>query len=96
MDTTDFKVNREKLEDVAKQQDDPKEEAMMKTIGTQKARYGDRHLAVGRRKQPRNGVGGSLHLAAARWRLARCAILALRKRHRRQGPGKENVRAAAK
>jgi hypothetical protein len=75
MDTTDLEANREKSEAVAEQQDAHKEEAMVKPIGALVDRYGDQHLAVGRRHQLKKrtqGDSGSWQkLAAAQGRLTR-------------------------
>jgi hypothetical protein len=55
MDTTDLEAKRENSEAVAENQ----EEAAVETIGALEDRYWDRHLALGRRRQPKK-------LAAAR------------------------------
>jgi hypothetical protein len=69
--------------------------AAVETIGALKEQYGDRHLAVGRRRQPKKGTqggGGSQQkLVAARGRLTRSAFPALRKGHGRRRPGKDVV-----
>jgi hypothetical protein len=62
MDTKDLMANQEKSEAVAEQQDLPQEEGAVKTIGALEDRYGDRHLAARRRRQPKKrtqGDGGS-------------------------------------
>jgi hypothetical protein len=51
MDIKDLMANRGKLEVVAEQQDIPQEKGAVKTIRALEGRYGDRHLAVGRRLQ---------------------------------------------
>jgi hypothetical protein len=70
MDTMDLEANPEKSEPVAEQQDTPKEEATVETIGAPVDQYGHRHLAVGRRHQPKKRTqrdGGSRQkLVAAR------------------------------
>jgi hypothetical protein len=68
MDATDLEANRGKLEDVAEQQDIPKEDDMVKIIGTLEDRYGERHLAIGCSRQPKKqtqGDGGSWQKLAA-------------------------------
>jgi hypothetical protein len=63
----------------------PKGEAAVETIGALDCRYGDRHLAVGRRRQPKKrtqGDGGLRQmLVAARGRLIRRAVPSPPKRH---------------
>jgi hypothetical protein len=62
-------------------------------IGALENRYGDRHLAVGHRRQPKKRTqgdsGSQQKLVPARGRLTRRAIPAPRKGHGRQGPGKD-------
>jgi hypothetical protein len=64
----------------------------VETIGAPKDRYGDRHLVVGRRRQPKKRTQGDCglryKLVAPRRRLIRRAVLALRKGRCRKGPGK--------
>jgi hypothetical protein len=67
-----------------------KEEAAVKTFGAQKKRHGDRHPAVGRRRQPKkrtqdNG-GSQKKLAATRRQMTRCAGVAWHKGHSHTGP----------
>jgi hypothetical protein len=70
----------------------------MKTVRALKKQYGDRHLAVGRRRQLKKrtqGDGGSRKKLAAACRGMTCrAIPALRK-GRHQGPGRDNVARGA-
>jgi hypothetical protein len=81
------------IANVAEHQEIPKEEAAVESIGALEDRYGDRHLAVGHRRQPKKrtqGDSGSRQkLVAARGWLTRRAIPAPRKGHGRQGPGKD-------
>jgi hypothetical protein len=85
------------IANVAEHQEIPKEEAAVEITGALEYRYGDWHLAVRRRRQPRKrseADGGSRQkLVAARGRLTRRAIPALRKEHGRQGPGKDMLYA---
>jgi hypothetical protein len=78
-----MEANREKSEAVAVHHEVPNEEAAVDTIGTREDRYGDRHLAAWRRRQPKKrtqGDGGSRQkLTAARGRLIRRAIPSPRK-----------------
>jgi hypothetical protein len=46
MDKTDLGASQETL---VEHEEVPKEEAAMETVRAQKKRYGDRHLAIGRR-----------------------------------------------
>jgi predicted Zn-dependent protease len=60
MDTTDSKANREKSEGLAVNQEVPNQEAAVgETIGAMKYQYGDRHLDIGRRRQPKKRTQGS-------------------------------------
>jgi hypothetical protein len=54
-EATDLEVNPEETRSVSKHQDVPKEEAVVKTIGALENQYGDRHLAIGRGRQPKKG-----------------------------------------
>jgi hypothetical protein len=45
----------EEIEAEEEQREVPNYEADVKTVGAGKDRYGDRHLAVGRRREPKNG-----------------------------------------
>jgi hypothetical protein len=68
MDTADLEANREKSDAVAEHQEAPKQEAAVETIEALQDRCGDRHLAVGRRRQPNKrtqGDGGSRKKLAA-------------------------------
>jgi hypothetical protein len=73
----------------------PNEEAVVKTIGALKDRYGDQHLAVECHQQPKKqtqgNVGSRKKLAAERRWMIRHAVPALLKEHGRQGPGKNDV-----
>jgi hypothetical protein len=58
------------MEAVAKHQEVPKEEATVETIWALEDQYGDWHLAVGHRRQPKKrnqGNGGSRQKLAAAW-----------------------------
>jgi hypothetical protein len=83
------------MESEAEHEEVLKEEAAVEAYGALKERYGDRHLAVGRRQQLKKrsqGDGGSRKkLAAARRGMTRRAIPAPRMGHGRQGPGRDNV-----
>jgi hypothetical protein len=85
-------ANLEEIEVVVERQKVLNEEAAMETIGALMDRYGDRHLAVGCRrnlKKRTQGDGGSRQkLAAAPGRLTRRVVPALRKGRSRKGPGK--------
>jgi hypothetical protein len=76
-------------------EDVSKEEAAVQNCESTKNLYGDRHLTVRRRRQPKKqtqGNGGSQKkLAAARGRLTCRAVPARREGHGRQGPGKDSV-----
>jgi hypothetical protein len=50
METTDLETKRGNSEAVAYQQEVPNEEAEVETVGALEGRYGDRKLAVGRRR----------------------------------------------
>jgi hypothetical protein len=90
MDTTYFEANPEENEAMAKHKEVPKEEAALEIIGALKDRYGDRHLAVGRRRQPKKrtqGDGGSRKkLATACRQMTRLAGRARHKGHGHKGP----------
>jgi hypothetical protein len=95
MDTTDLEANREKSECGSEHLEVPKKEAAVETIGALEDRYGDRHLAVWHRRQPKKRTqrdGGSRQkLAAARGRLTRPAVPARRKGRSHIGPTVETV-----
>jgi hypothetical protein len=80
-------------ESVAGHEEVPKEEAAVKTVRTLKERYGDRYLAVGRRREPKKrtqGDGGCRKkLVAAHRPMTRRAIPSRLKGHKRQGSAKE-------
>jgi hypothetical protein len=85
-----METNPKEKEAVEEQQEVPKNEAAVETIEALEDRYGDGHLAVGRRRQPKKwtqGDGGSRQkFAAARGRVTRRAVPAPRK-----GPVKDDV-----
>jgi hypothetical protein len=89
-------ANPEEKETVAEQREVPKEEAAVETIGALKKRYGDRHLAVGRRRQLKKrtkGDGGSRQkLAVVRKGMTRRAGVARRKGGSHNGPTVEQRR----
>jgi hypothetical protein len=97
---TEFEANREKSEAVAEHQKVHKEEAAVDTIGSLVDWPGDRHLDVGRRRQPKKmGQGDGVprkKLVAARRRMTRRADPAPRKGHFPQGPGKDDVEGTSK
>jgi hypothetical protein len=82
-DTTNLKANQEKSEAVAVHQEVPKEEVEVETVGALEGRNGDRRLAVRRRgrqeKEAQSDCGSRQKLVAARGRLTRRAVPALRK-----------------
>jgi hypothetical protein len=73
----------EKMKCVAKNQDVPKEEAAVTTVRAVKKRYGDRHLAIRRRRQlrkrPQDEGGSRKKLVVARRGMTRRAGVAQRK-----------------
>jgi hypothetical protein len=86
-EATDLEANREGIESEA-EHEVRKDKAALETYGALKERYGDRHLAVGRRqlKKRTQGDGGSRKkLAVARKGMTRRAIPAPRKGHGGQG-----------
>jgi hypothetical protein len=93
MDTTNLEANHEKSDAVAEHQKVPKDEAAGEIIGALEDRYRDRHLAIGRRRQPKKWTqvdGGSRKkLAAARRRMTRHAVPARRKGSGHKGPAIE-------
>jgi hypothetical protein len=72
MNTTDVDEIAEEVKSVSENQEVPNEDAAVETTGALEDRYGDRNLAVGRRRQPKKptrGDGGSRKkLATARRR----------------------------
>jgi hypothetical protein len=57
-----MEVNPEEIKSVAEHQEVPKEELTVVMIGALKEHYGDRHLAIGRRRQLKKwnqGDGGA-------------------------------------
>jgi hypothetical protein len=83
-------------ESVAAHKEVLKEETAMQTVRALKKRYGDRHLAVGRRRQLQKrteGKGGSrTKLAAARRGMARSGRVARRNGRGHTGPKVEEKR----
>jgi hypothetical protein len=69
VNATDLESNPEEKEAVAEHKEVPKEKTALKIIGALEDRYGDRHLAVGRRRQQKERTkamvspGRSLHRA---------------------------------
>jgi hypothetical protein len=67
----------------------PKEEVEVETIGALEHRYGDWHLAIGRRRQPKRRTQGDCgsrkKLAATRIQMTHCAIPAWHKGHGHKG-----------
>jgi hypothetical protein len=94
-----MEANREKPDAVPEHQEVPNEEAAVETIGALQDRYGERHLAVGRRWQPKERIQGDgasrQKLSSARGRMTCRAIPAPRKGNGRQGPGRDNVAQGA-
>jgi hypothetical protein len=75
IDTTGLEANRIKSEAVAVHLEIPIEEAAVEIIGAVKPRYGDRHLVLGRCRQPKKrtqGNGGSPKKFAAARRRTTC------------------------
>jgi hypothetical protein len=94
VDTMGLEANREKLKAIAEQREVPQKEAPVEMIGALEDRYGDRHLAVGRRRQPKKwtqGDGGSQKMAAAHRRMTHHTVRASRKGNARHRPGKNDV-----
>jgi hypothetical protein len=90
-----MKANPGEPQFLAVLQEVPKEEAAVDMIGALKGQPGDRHLAVGRRRQTnkrtQDNGGSRKKLAAARGRLYRRTISAPRNGHCLQGPGKDET-----
>jgi hypothetical protein len=68
-------------------------------VGSSEDRYGDRRLVMWRRrgakKQTQDNVESRQKSSTARKRVIRCAVPAVRKRHKCKGPGKNNVARGA-
>jgi hypothetical protein len=83
MAATDFDANPEEKEAMAEHKEVPNEGAALGIIGGLKDRCGDRHLAVGQRRQPKkrtqNDGGSRKKLAAARRQMTRLAGRARRR-----------------
>jgi hypothetical protein len=92
-------ANSGELQSVAVHQEVYKEEAAVETIGALEDRYGDRHLDVGQRRQPKKRIRDDSEfrqkIASARGLLTNRVIPESRKGHGRQGPGRENVAKGA-
>jgi hypothetical protein len=93
---TDLEANPEEIESESVHHEVPEEEAAVETIRVLEYRYGDRHIAVGRRRQSKKwtqGDGGSRKkLAAARRRMTRHTVPARRKGRGHRGPTVERRR----
>jgi hypothetical protein len=87
----DLEANPEETESETEHQEVPNEEAAVETVGTLE----DRHLAAERHRQPKKQTQSNSRsqkkLATTCRQMSRCAIPAQRKRHGRQGPGKDIV-----
>jgi hypothetical protein len=92
----ELEANREKSDAVAELREVPKEQAAVETVRELEDLHGGRHLAVGRRRQPKKrtqGDGGSRKmLAAIRRRMTRRAVHARRKGRSYKGPTVEKRR----
>jgi hypothetical protein len=58
METTDLEANPEKIENESEHQEVPNEESAVETIRALEDRYGDWHLAIGCRHQPKKRTQG--------------------------------------
>jgi hypothetical protein len=99
MDATSLEANSEETEAAVERQDLFKEEINLDNIGSSEDRSGEQRLAVRRRrgakKRTQDSVGSRQKLSAARKRVIRRAIPAVRKGNIHKGPGKSNVARGA-
>jgi hypothetical protein len=90
-----MKAGLEEMKVVAEHQEVPKEEAAVETTRALEGRYGDWHLAAGRRCQQNKWTksdGGSQKKLVTAHRQMMChAVPAPRKGHGRQGPAKDDA-----
>jgi hypothetical protein len=88
-------ANPEEMKCVAVHEEVPEEDVTVKTIRALKERYGDGHIAVGSRREPKKwsqGSGGSRKELAAAWRgMTRRVIPARRKGHCHQRQGMDKA-----
>jgi hypothetical protein len=95
MEATNLEATPEATEAAAERQELFKEEIYSNNIGSLEDRSGYQRLVVGRRrgakKRTQDSVGSRHKLSAARKRVIRRAILAVRKRNIRKGPGKDST-----
>jgi hypothetical protein len=93
--TEAYLESKEPTPEVAEYQEIRKEEATVDSVGALEEWDGDRHLAVGRCRQPKKrtqGDGGSRRkLAATRRRMTRQAVPEQCKGYGRQRPGKNDA-----
>jgi hypothetical protein len=87
-----LEANRETSDATAEHQEVPKVEAAVETIGALKDLYGDLHVAVRRRRQPKKWTQDT---AARRW-MTRRAVPAPHKGRGRHRPRKDDVRGTPK
>jgi hypothetical protein len=91
MDVTDLEANAESITSESEHLEVSKEEAAVETTGALEDRYGDRHLAVGRHREPKKWTQGKCgsrkKLAAAHRRVAVHGLPA-----RRKGRGQKGLR----
>jgi hypothetical protein len=98
-EATDLGANPEEIKSVVEHQKASKEETLVEIIGALEDRYGNRYLALRRRRQLRKltqDEGGlRIKMATACRRMTRDAIPAQCKGHCRQGTGRGNVARGA-
>jgi hypothetical protein len=99
MDATRLESTLEETEAAMERQELFKEETNFDNVGSSEDRSEDQRLAVRRRrgakKRSQDSVGSRQEISAARKRVVRRAIPAVRKGHIRKSPGKNNVARGA-
>jgi hypothetical protein len=99
MQATNLEATPEEIEAPVKRQDLVKEEINAENIGSSEDRSGYQRLALRRRRGAKNwtqdSVGSRQKVSAARKRVIRRAIPAVRKGNIRKGPGKNNAAKGA-
>jgi hypothetical protein len=99
MDVTKTEATPEEAEAAVERQELLEEGINFDDIGSSQVRYGDRCLVVRRRrgakKRIQDSVGSRQKLFAARKRVIRRAVPAVRKGHMRKGPGKNTFARGA-
>jgi hypothetical protein len=95
MEATSLEANPEETEAAVERQELFKEELNNENVGSSEDRSGEQRLAVRRRrgakKRTQDSVGSRQKVSAARKRVIRRAIPAVRKGNIRKGPGKNNA-----